>query len=82
MMGLENISISSLLLSFLAFFVARYYINRYLEDSGIPKGMTRNIVVFILALAVSYGVGFVVDWVVGPSDATFHSQSANPEPFE
>lgn len=63
-MGLENISILSLVLSTAAFFVARHYINRYMEESGIPKGMTRSMVVFIFAVAVSYGVGSVIDWVV------------------
>lgn len=63
-MGLEKISILSLILSAVAFFVARYYIVRYLEELGIPKGMTRSLVVFVGAVAVSYGVGFVVDWVM------------------
>jgi hypothetical protein len=63
-MGIEKFSILSLVLSTVAFFVARYYINGYLEESGLPKGMTRSMVVFTLAVAVSYGVGVVVDWVV------------------
>jgi len=63
-MSLEHFSILSLVLSTVAFFVARYYVNRYLEESGIPKGMTRSMVAFTLAVAVSYGVGLVVDWAV------------------
>jgi hypothetical protein len=50
-----------LVLSAVAYFVASFYIRRYLEDMGIPKGMTRGLVVFVLALALAYGVGFIVD---------------------
>jgi hypothetical protein len=63
-MGLEKISILSLVLSTVAFFVARYYASRYLEDSGIPKGTTRSLVVFTIALVVSYGIGLAVDWLL------------------
>jgi hypothetical protein len=63
-MGLENISFLSLTLSTVVFFVARSYGSRYLEESGIPKGTTRSMVVFMVAVAVSYAVGFVVDWAV------------------
>ena len=53
-----------LLISTIAFFVASFYIRRYLEKMDIPKGMVRNLSVFVLALAVSYGVGFAVDLFV------------------
>ena len=53
----------SLVLSTVAFFVASYFIKRYLEEMGIPGGMTRNIVVFVFAAAVSYGIAFLVDWI-------------------
>ena len=32
----------SLVLSTIAFFVASYYLKRYLDDMDIPKGMTRS----------------------------------------
>ena len=51
----------SLLISTIAFFVASFYIRRYLEKMDIPKGMVRSLSVFVLALAVSYGVGFAAD---------------------
>jgi len=54
----------SLVVSTIAFFVASFYIKRYLEKMEIPKGMVRNLSVFVLALAVSYAVGFAVDLVV------------------
>ena len=53
----------SLVISTVAFFVAAYYIKRYLNGLDIPKGMTRSIVVFTLALAISYGVALVVEWI-------------------
>ena len=53
----------SLVISTVAFFVAAYFIKRYLNGMDIPKGMTRSIVVFTLALAVSYGVALVVEWI-------------------
>lgn len=51
----------SLILSTIAFFVATYFIRRYLDGMDIPKTMTRGIVVFVLALAVAYGIAFLVE---------------------
>lgn len=53
----------SLILSTIAFFIASYYIKRYLDDANIPKGLTRSTLVFSLALAISYGVAVMVDWI-------------------
>jgi hypothetical protein len=50
----------SLILSFIAFFVASYFIRRYLDEMEIPRTMTRGIVILVLALGVSYGVAFLV----------------------
>jgi fucose permease len=54
----------SLVVSTIAFFVASYFIKRYLDGIGVPKTVVRGLVVFVLALAVAYGVAFVVDWAV------------------
>jgi hypothetical protein len=51
----------SLVLSTVAYFVAAFFIRRHLESMGIPKTMMRGLVVFVLALAVSYGVAVLVD---------------------
>jgi len=56
---------TSLILSTIAFFVASYFIKRYLEGTGIPKSMTRGILIFCLAAAISYGVAWLVDAIVG-----------------
>jgi hypothetical protein len=54
-----------MVLSTIAFFAASYLIKRYLDGIGIQKTMVRGMVVFVLALAVAYGVAFVVDWSAG-----------------
>lgn len=50
-----------LVLSTIAFFVASYFIKRYLDDMDIPKGMTRSIVIFVGAAMIAYGIAFGVD---------------------
>jgi hypothetical protein len=54
----------SFFLSTFAFFIAGYFIRRYLDDLGIPKSMTRALVVFVAALLIAYGVAFAVDGIV------------------
>lgn len=54
-----------LVVSTIAFFVASWYIKRWADDNDIPKGMTRNISVFVLAAGVSYVVGLIVDKLAG-----------------
>jgi len=49
----------------IAFFVASYFIRRYLNETGIPKTLVRGLVVFVLALAAAYGVAFIVEWAAG-----------------
>ena len=54
-------SIAGMVLSTIAYFVASYFIKRRLEEMDIPRGLTRSIVIFVLALGVAYGVAFLVD---------------------
>jgi hypothetical protein len=65
-----NARMLGIVLSTVAFLVASYLIKRYLDEIGIPKTMVRGMVVFVLALAVAYGVAFLVDWFTGPSGRT------------
>ena len=60
-----NARMLGLVISTIAFFVAAYFIKRYLDEIGVPKTAVRGLVVFVLALAVAYGVAFTVDWAVG-----------------
>jgi len=53
--------LASLIVSTIAFFAASYFIKRWMDENDIPKGPTRSISIFVLAAAVSYGVG----WLVG-----------------
>jgi uncharacterized membrane protein required for colicin V production len=57
----------SLIISTIAFFIASWYLKNYLDNMEIPKGMTRGILVFTLAAAVSWGVSAAVNWVQGKS---------------
>jgi hypothetical protein len=50
-------------MSMVVLFVAAYFIKRYLEDRGIPKSMARGLVVFCLAILISYGAAWIVDWL-------------------
>jgi VIT1/CCC1 family predicted Fe2+/Mn2+ transporter len=53
--------LAGLIASTVAFFAAGYFIKRWMDDNDIPKGMTRNLTVFTLAVAVAYGVGWLVE---------------------
>ena len=57
--------ILSLVVSTIAFFVASYFIKRHFDEMDLPKGMTRSVTIFVLALAVAYGVAWVVDLIAG-----------------
>lgn len=54
-------SMLSLVVSTIVFFVASWFIKRWADANDIPKGMTRNIAVFVLAAGVSYVVGLALD---------------------
>ena len=64
----------NLIISTIVFFIAAWFANRYLDEQGIPTGMTRGVLVFILASLVSWGSGEIVDWgqvkIEGPQAAT------------
>ena len=53
----------SIVISTIAFFVASYYIKRWADDNDIPKGITRSLCIFILAIALAYGAAWAVDKV-------------------
>jgi VIT1/CCC1 family predicted Fe2+/Mn2+ transporter len=56
--------IASLVASSIAFFVASYFIKRWMEENDIPRGMTRSVTIFVLAVALAYGVGWLVEHIV------------------
>lgn len=53
----------SILVSTIAFFVTIWYCKRYLEELGIPQGMTRGTLIFTAALLVSYLVAMLVGYL-------------------
>jgi len=55
-------SVWNLIISTLVFFIAAKYLHQYLEQQGLPKGMTRGTLVFTLASLFSWGSGEMVDW--------------------
>lgn len=68
---LELPSMWNLFFSTLVFFISAWYIRRYLDEQGLPKGMTRSMLVFIIASLFSWGAGATADWteqeLAGPS---------------
>ncbi|MDE3207281.1 MAG: hypothetical protein KGL58_00365 [Pseudomonadota bacterium] len=58
-------SMWNLIISTIVFFIAAWYFHRVLEEHGLPKGMTRGLLVFMLASVISWGAGDAVDWVQG-----------------
>lgn len=55
---------ATIIVSTIAFFVAAFFLKRQIERMDLPKGMTSNTLVFVLALMVSYLVATIVDWAV------------------
>lgn len=53
----------SLIISTIVFFIATWYLRRYLDDQGIPKGMTRGMLVFVFAALLSWGSGSLLNWI-------------------
>ena len=54
----------SLVVSTVAFFVFGYFLRRWADENDIPRGMTRSISIFVAALALSYGIAWLVDRLV------------------
>ena len=59
-----------LIVSTIAFFVAVFFLNRYFDEQGMNKGMTRSMLVFLIASVVSICVPMAVDFVSGESGGT------------
>lgn len=52
----------NLAFSLIVFFVAAWFLNGYLNEQGIPNGLTRAIMVLVLASLTSWGVWRTIDW--------------------
>jgi hypothetical protein len=53
----------SIVVSTMVFFVASYFLKRYVDSMDIPKGMTRGTLIFSIALVISYLVSLATDYV-------------------
>jgi cytochrome bd-type quinol oxidase subunit 1 len=53
--------ILGIVVSTIVFFAATFLLRRKFDEMDIPKGMTRSLTIFALALAVAYGAGWLVD---------------------
>lgn len=55
-------SVWNIIISTIVFVIAAWWIHRYLDEQGLPKGMTRGLLVFVLAYMVAWAAGAIVDW--------------------
>lgn len=69
----------NLIISTIAFFVAVGFVNRYLDEQEIARGMTRGVLVLVLASLVSWGTGGMVDWAQVKIE---EPQAAAPNPVD
>jgi hypothetical protein len=52
----------NLAITTIVFFVAAWFLNSYLNEQGIPNGLTRGVMVLVLASLTSWGVWRTIDW--------------------
>ncbi len=61
------------IISTVAFFVAAWLANRYLDELELAKSMARGLLVFVIASIVSWGAAEMVEWtqvrIEGPQAA-------------
>jgi hypothetical protein len=69
-----------LIVSTVAYFVASYFIKRYLDGLEAPPGFTRNALTFCAALLVAYGVAAAVDWAQSLAEPPAAPAQIQPRP--
>ena len=74
-------SMWNIIISTIVFVIVAWYLRGWFESQGLPSGMTRGLLVFVLAYVVSWGAGAFVDWghekVYGPEPESQLSQELN-----
>ena len=53
------------IISTIAFFIAIFILNRYLDNLGIENSRFRKVIVLVAATLISIGVGWAVDEIDG-----------------
>lgn len=69
----------NLVISTVVFFIAAWYLRCYFDNQGMPKGITRGMLVFLLASLVSCGSGEIVDWVQEKIDGPQPAAAQTPD---
>jgi predicted PurR-regulated permease PerM len=74
-------SLWNIIISTIIFVVAAWYFHRTFDAHGMPKGMTRSLLVFVLAYVISWASGELVDWsrekLYGPEPASEAQKTLN-----
>lgn len=74
-------SMWNIVFSTIVFMFAVWYLRRFLDTHGLPKGITRSLLVFVLAYAASWGTGEIYDWahdkIVGPAPVSQTQEDLN-----
>ena len=51
------------ILSTIVFFVAAFYLNRYLDEQDMNKGVSRSVLIFLVASIASFASSAVTGWI-------------------
>jgi len=74
-------SVWNIAISTIVFVIAAWYLHRLLDEHGMPKGLTRGLLVFILAYVISWASGEMVDWsrekIYGPEPVSETQKNLN-----
>jgi hypothetical protein len=74
-------SVWNIVISTLMFLIAAWYLHSLLDEHGMPKGMTRGLLVFALAYVISWASGELVDWsrekMYGPEPVSDNQKNLN-----
>ena len=55
-------SIWNIIISTIVFVIAAWWIRRWLDEQGLPKGITRGLLVFVMAYVLAWAAGALIDW--------------------
>lgn len=56
-------SIWNLIASTIVFLIAMHYLRKWLSQNGLPAGMTRGLLVFLIASIIAWPAGEAADWL-------------------
>lgn len=56
-------SVWNLIVSTIVFFIAVHYLRQWLNSHGLPAGVTRGLLVFLIASIIAWPAGEAADWL-------------------